>query len=253
MNFQSFKFWCFICLLIFQVDIAIAGSCIKKTSLDIEQKAMVYKESISKYSALYDVDASLVKAVITAESCFRKSAVSHKGAMGLMQLMPAAAKRWNVSDRLDTDQNIRGGTRYLSYLMERFDNNIQLALAGYHAGEGNVDKYNGIPPFKTTRQYIRNVITVYVKLNLSKSKKELDSPVLKEEKNIKKKAEADTVKLKESVEKQIVLLKVKTDLESNFVVNNTSEVTRIEIDSIYKLGTRFNGLGTRYDGIGLRY
>lgn len=105
----------------------------------------------------YDVDAALISAVIKAESDYDPRVISHKGAIGLMQLMPATATRFGVSDPHDPIQNLRGGVQYLSWLIDRFDGSIDLVLAGYNAGEGNVRKYEGVPPFRETRNYIRKI------------------------------------------------------------------------------------------------
>jgi soluble lytic murein transglycosylase-like protein len=104
----------------------------------------------------------LVHAVIRAESAYRSDAVSSKGAVGLMQLMPATAERFGVDDRRDAAQNLRGGTTYLRELLQMFDNDLQLALAAYNAGENAVIRHgNKIPPYAETREYVRRVITFY--------------------------------------------------------------------------------------------
>ena len=105
----------------------------------------------------FGVDEAIVRAIIHAESAFRANAVSHAGAQGLMQLIPATATRFGVSDAFDAGQNIRGGVQYLAWLLKRFDNDLTLAAAGYNAGEGAVDKYNGVPPYKETRRYVERV------------------------------------------------------------------------------------------------
>lgn len=122
-----------------------------------------YDDIIAQAASTYGLDKGLVKAVIHTESGFNPRARSGPGAKGLMQLMPATAKRFKVDDVYDPAQNIRGGTEYLSFLLKRF-NNLELALAGYNAGEGNVDKYKGIPPFAETQDYVRRVISRYNKL-----------------------------------------------------------------------------------------
>ncbi len=109
------------------------------------------------------VDPRLIHAVIWQESKYKTDAVSHVGAQGLMQLMPAAAKRFNCADRNDPEANVEAGTSYLRWLLKRFDGNVELALAGYNAGEGNVDKYDGIPPFGETQNYVRIITGRYGK------------------------------------------------------------------------------------------
>lgn len=105
----------------------------------------------------FDVDAALVSAVIKAESDYNPRTVSNKGARGLMQLMPATALRFGVTDSFDPVANIHAGTRYLRWLLNKFEGNADLAVAAYNAGEGNVWKYNGVPPFRETVQYIKRV------------------------------------------------------------------------------------------------
>lgn len=105
---------------------------------------------------------SLVHAVVRAESAYRADAVSAKGAVGLMQLMPGTAQRYGVSDRRDPAQNLRGGSAYLSDLLAMFDNDLQLALAAYNAGENAVIRYGRtIPPYPETQGYVRKVIRLY--------------------------------------------------------------------------------------------
>jgi len=107
------------------------------------------------------LDPALIKAVVAVESAFDPVAISHKGAMGLMQLMPATAKRWGVKNPFDPQQNLRGGMRYLKYLMHTFPEQLAWVLAAYHAGEHRVIKYAGIPPFKSTQTYVRRVLGRY--------------------------------------------------------------------------------------------
>ena len=111
----------------------------------------------------YGVDPRLIHAVIWQESKYKPSAESHAGAQGLMQLMPATASRFHCDDVNDQSQNVDAGTRYLRWLLKRFNGDVSLALAGYNAGEGNVDKYSGIPPFNETQNYVRIITGRYGK------------------------------------------------------------------------------------------
>jgi soluble lytic murein transglycosylase-like protein len=109
------------------------------------------------------VDPRLIHAVIWQESKYKPSAESHVGAQGLMQLMRAAAERFGCEDRNDAESNVKAGTKYLRWLLKRFDGNVTLALAAYNAGEGNVDKYEGVPPFGETQAYVRIITGRYGK------------------------------------------------------------------------------------------
>lgn len=119
-------------------------------------------DSIIKHAAQqHGISEGLIKAVMHTESGFNIYARSPVGAQGLMQLMPATAQRFNVSNAYDPHQNIMAGAKYLSWLLKRFNGNTHLALAGYNAGEGNVTKYGGIPPFRETQDYVRRVLSRY--------------------------------------------------------------------------------------------
>ena len=120
--------------------------------------ASPYDREIAAAAGRVGLSAHLVHAVVKTESAYRKHARSHAGAVGLMQLMPATAKRFGVTNRKDPAQSLRGGTVYLSWLLKRYNGNLQFALAGYNAGEGAVDKYNGIPPYRETRNYVAKVM-----------------------------------------------------------------------------------------------
>ncbi|WP_250525512.1 lytic transglycosylase domain-containing protein [Caballeronia sp. GAWG2-1] len=116
-----------------------------------------YQREIDAAASTFGVDSALVRAVIHAESAYRKNAISRAGAQGLMQLMPATALRFNVNDPFDAAQNIRGGVSYLAWLKTRFNGNVDLMLAAYNSGESSVDKYNGVPPYSETKIYVSRV------------------------------------------------------------------------------------------------
>jgi soluble lytic murein transglycosylase-like protein len=121
----------------------------------------LYAELIRQAAKKFDVDPGLVRAVIAAESNFDPRAVSPRGARGLMQLMPATATRFGVTDVFDPGQNIAGGVRYLRYLLDLFEGNLVLALAAYNAGEGVVQSSGGVPNFRETREYVDRVLARY--------------------------------------------------------------------------------------------
>jgi soluble lytic murein transglycosylase-like protein len=127
-----------------------------------------YKPDTDKYDQLivesckqHGVDFALVKAVIRAESCFDPYAISSKGAEGLMQLMPQTSKKLNVANPFDPQENIKGGVKYLKYLLGRFNNDLKLSLAAYNAGETVVAQVNGIPNYKETKNYVAEVLRYY--------------------------------------------------------------------------------------------
>lgn len=119
-----------------------------------------YQAEIATAARDFGVEEAIVRAIIHAESAFRPNALSRVGAQGLMQLMPATAQRFGVSNAFDAGQNIRGGVQYLSWLLKRFKGDLVLASAGYNAGEGAVDKYKGVPPYSETRRYVERVRTL---------------------------------------------------------------------------------------------
>lgn len=141
-----------------------AGSCDQQHVNVLLQKASVYNDAINAAAKRYRINPALIKAVITAESCFKNEARSNKGAGGLMQLIPATAKRFGVNDRFDPAENIEGGTRYLRWLLNRYGGSVPHAIAAYNAGEGRVDQYGAAVPFQETAVYTRRVFNAYNKL-----------------------------------------------------------------------------------------
>jgi soluble lytic murein transglycosylase-like protein len=116
---------------------------------------------IVQHSGTQSLDPKLVRALIQTESGYNPRALSNKGAMGLMQLMPATASLLNVRDPYDPDENLRGGTRYLRQMLDRFAGRLELALSAYNAGPGAVERHGGIPPYAETRDYVRRVLALY--------------------------------------------------------------------------------------------
>lgn len=131
----------------------------------VVQKTDAYREDIVRVAETYGVDEALIRAVIQAESGFRPTALSPKGAMGLMQLMPTTARRYGVVNPYDPVQNIDGGTRYLRDLLHMFDNDLELVVAAYNAGENAVIRHGRkIPPYSETQVYVPKVVAIYEKL-----------------------------------------------------------------------------------------
>ena len=129
-----------------------------RTTRPLSTRATLYNDLIEEHATRNVVSADLVRAVIQAESAFNPRAVSSKGAMGLMQLMPATAADLGVQDSFRPEQNVRGGSSYLDSLLTRYHDNLALALAAYNAGPAAVDKYHGIPPYRETQLYVARVI-----------------------------------------------------------------------------------------------
>ena len=120
-----------------------------------------YQHLIQKAAQTHAIDPALIQAVIKQESGYNRFALSPAGAQGLMQLMPATAKRFQVKNAFMPAQNINAGSQYLAWLLKRFKGNVRFALAGYNAGEGKVDRYKGVPPYRETRRYIKKVMSYY--------------------------------------------------------------------------------------------
>ena len=142
-----------------------AGKKVRRQRINFRDKDANRKRFSSKIAEVanrYKVPEALLHAVISIESAYDPNARSRAGAVGLMQLMPATAKRYGVANRRDPSANLAGGTRYLKDLLERFDSNLELALASYNAGENAVEKFgNRIPPFPETQSYVRKVLQLY--------------------------------------------------------------------------------------------
>jgi soluble lytic murein transglycosylase-like protein len=128
-----------------------------RTTKPISRRSLPFDTMIEQNAAVHGVSPHLVRAVIQQESGFNPSAVSHKGAMGLMQLMPATATEFGVSNPYDPSENIRAGVAYLKGLLVRFEDNVELALAAYNAGPTAVQKYGAIPPYRETRDYVSRI------------------------------------------------------------------------------------------------
>jgi hypothetical protein len=127
-------------------------------SAEVSEPELPFEDHIMQAARTYEVDPALIRAIIMAESNYNPRAVSHRGAQGLMQLMPTTAKWLGVEDTFDPALNIDAGVRYFKKLLDRFDGNVKLALAAYNAGSRYVRKYRGVPPFKATRIYIKKVL-----------------------------------------------------------------------------------------------
>jgi len=143
---------------IFQIENCYACGALPGVNFGrIRLNTTAYSSEISSAAAQFGVEEAVVRAIIHAESSYNPGALSRVGAQGLMQLMPATARRFGVANAFDPAQNIRGGVQYLGWLLKRFNGDLKLAAAGYNAGEGAVAKYNGVPPYAETQRYVQRV------------------------------------------------------------------------------------------------
>jgi soluble lytic murein transglycosylase-like protein len=152
-------------ITMFQLMSQLLERLLAEQSAEGETTTGSFSQLIEQAAEKYGVDADLIEAVIQAESNYDADAVSSAGAQGLMQLMPATAKSLGVTDAFDPVQNINGGVKLLSQLLNQYDGNVKLALAAYNAGPGAVAKYDGIPPYKETQKYVSKVLDFYQSSN----------------------------------------------------------------------------------------
>ncbi|GKS60256.1 hypothetical protein YTPLAS18_37830 [Nitrospira sp.] len=137
------------------------GSLAQRSQLEGFTLPAAFEATIHQYAWRYGLDPALLTAIIQVESSFNPLAVSNKGALGLMQLMPRTASSLDVTDPMDPQQNILGGAKQMRYLLDRFGDNLEFALAAYHAGVSRVLRHEGIPPYSSTQTYVKNVLRTY--------------------------------------------------------------------------------------------
>jgi soluble lytic murein transglycosylase-like protein len=143
---------------LFHTEMARINTAIRR---DFLQNMLPFGDLIHEKAQKYDVDPALVAAVVETESRFLRTARSPVGAQGLMQIMPRTGRWLGATNLYDAEQNVDAGVKYLKYLQGRFDGNLKNTIAAYNAGEGNVERYGGVPPFRETRSYVKKVMTRY--------------------------------------------------------------------------------------------
>ena len=153
-------------------DLKITGSIPSLAPSDFNSQSEYYNSLIEKYAGDYGLDPSLIRSIIAQESGFNPKAVSPKGARGLMQLMPATAERLGVNNSFDPEQNIRGGVKHFRSLLDTFNNNLDLSLAAYNAGENLVQRLGRVPEIRETRDYVKSITQRYKKSELSEQSQE---------------------------------------------------------------------------------
>jgi len=161
------KNWLFFCLILFLL-VLINSSFMHGNNAVL--KLGKYKDLILDCSKKYNVPAGLIHSLISVESNYNPFAVSSKGAVGLMQLMPETAKHYGVKNPYDPGENIEGGVKYLKDLIKKFNGETNLVLAAYNAGVEAIKKYNGVPPFPETQRFIRKVRNIYHRSTILPSK-----------------------------------------------------------------------------------
>ncbi|MEJ2188294.1 MAG: lytic transglycosylase domain-containing protein [Acidobacteriota bacterium] len=137
------------------------GARVEDHGASRQENALDLHQLVRDVSEEHGLDPRLVDALIRVESSYDPGAVSHRGAMGLMQLMPETARRMRIDDPFDPEQNVRAGVREISRLVDRYAGDLPLALAAYNAGEGAVARYGGVPPYEETRSYVVKILTIY--------------------------------------------------------------------------------------------
>lgn len=141
-----------------------ATACVASNGIDLQltdRRRFKFVMTIYELAPTFDLDPALVLEVVRAESNFNPKARSHKGALGLMQLIPSTARRFGVKDPFEPTQNLKGGMAYLRWLLKHFNGDLELTLAGYNAGEGAVNRYGGVPPYVETRDYVKRILRRY--------------------------------------------------------------------------------------------